>query len=188
MPELALAPPSERSPIRAVAISVLVLAAAAAAVFFLNPRKTAELKVTRIELFAPHTTFAATGGIHVLGTGAQQEDDLYVVATVRLENKLRLPLFPSGWTATMTTPQGTETEATSIAPEDYGRLTQSFPQLAPMLSHPMATDAKAAPGQALEGTVLLLFPNTTEADWKQKKSAALTLALAHQNPQTVALP
>jgi len=190
MPDSVLTPPSEYSPLRAVLISALVLAVVGVAVFFLNPRKTAELKVTHEDLFAPHIKYAAmTGdGAHVVGAAEQGEDDLYVVATVRLENKLRLPIFPNSWAATMITPEDTVAEATPVSPQEYPRLLQSFPQLAPMLTHPIASDAKAAPGKTIEGTVLLLFPNVTADLWKKKKSAALTLTLAHQDPQTAVLP
>jgi hypothetical protein len=189
MTDLETAPPRDNGPLTAVLLAFGILIAITVAVVFLNPRKTAELTVQNVQTFAPHTEFKATpGAVHILGQPQASEDDLYVVASVHLQDKLRLPIFVSSVDATITTSDGTTYEATTILPGDWPRLTTSFPALATMLTQPLVDGAEASPGGAVDGTVLLLFPDLKADDWTKKKSASLKLGLAHQDPITVALP
>ena len=189
MADLNLGPAQERSPLKAILIALAILIVAAAAVFYLNPRKTAELSVPKVQLYAARTTFnAESGGVHVIGQGAHTEDDLYVVATVRVEDKLRLPIFISTVASTYTTPANETLDTTAPSAADLARIEESFPALTPMMAHALDSQTEIAPGSAVEGTVLLHFPGLTEQDWKARKSATLTVNLAHQQPQTITIP
>ena len=189
MSDLNLGPAEERSPLKAILIALAILIVAAVAVFYLNPRKTAELSVPKVQLYAAHTTFnAERGGVHVIGQGAHTEDDLYVVATVRIEDKLRLPIFISTVTSTYTTPGNETLDTTAPNAADLARIEESFPALTPMMPHPLDGQTQVDPGSAVEGTVLLHFPGLTGKDWKERKSATLTVNLAHQAPQTIVIP
>lgn len=192
MSDLQLAPARERTPLVAIAIALLVLAATAAAVFFLNPRRTAELSVTNVKTFAPHTTFkdlpTDAKGMHVLDQTPESEDNLYVIATVRLVDKLRLPLYLNGWSATLTAADGSAMEATSVPAHDLERLTDIFPALVPMVKAPLHDGDQVLPGNAREGTVVLLFPGVAQEAWTSRKLAKLTLNLRNQAPQVVVLP
>jgi hypothetical protein len=168
-----------------------------AAVVLLNPRKTAEISVQKIDLFTPHTEFTAMPSAshisHIIGAPADSEDDVYVVATLRITDKLRLPIFLASTSATMTTASGATVEATVISPLDLPRLEETFPQILPLVSPPAAPPIRfedaVAPGATRVGTVVLLFPQTSEKAWQAKKSATLTLQLAHDAaPITIALP
>lgn len=192
-------PPAEDSTSpRAVLLAFGVLALIAAAVFYFNPHKVASVTVPAVRVFAPHTEFGALqtkekprAGMHVYGQsglGAGAEDDLYVAVTVRVDNKLRLPIFVTSTSATLTTANNEEVPAAYVAPHDIPRIEETFPALAPMLPHPIADGEEAAPKSSMEGQVLLLFPNLNEQAWRTKKSATLTLGLAHQDPLTVTLP
>ena len=69
MADLSLAPAEERSYLKPILISVAVLAVVAAALFLLNPRGIADVTVTHVDLFAPHTEYkslAPKAGMHVL--------------------------------------------------------------------------------------------------------------------------
>jgi hypothetical protein len=189
MTDLSLAPAPERSPLRAVVLSVVVLSVVAAAVFLLNPRKTAELAITKMAFFAPHTeTKDIPGQMHVIGEAPSAEDDLYVVTTVRMTDKIRLPLFISGTTATMTLADGSSLDARVISQRSLQQLELTFPALEPMAGKLFNTDDPIAPSEAREGNVILLFPGINQAAWHTKKSAVITFDLAHQSPQTIALP
>src|ERR1700739_2920534 len=114
-----MASSSDRGPLTAVLIAFAILAIITAAVFFLNPRKIAELSVSKVDLFAPHTQFdASQGSMKVLGETAQSEDDLYVVAHVNITDKLRLPLFLFGWSATVTLADGSPQNATGLTRQE----------------------------------------------------------------------
>ena len=118
-------------------IAAIVMTVIGAAVYLLNPRKTAEITAQKIDIFAPHTVFNETpGGGNVIGTAAESEDDLYIVATLRIEDKLRLPIFLTGTSATLTNADGTTVEATVISPQDLPRLEETFPQITPLVSAP----------------------------------------------------
>jgi hypothetical protein len=189
MADLSLAPAPERGTLRAVLISIVVLSVVAAAVFLLNPRKTSELAITKMAFFAPHTeTKEIPGQMHVIGQAASAEDDLYVVATVRMTDKIRLPLFISATTATMVLADGSSLDARVISLRSLQRLEVTFPELTPMAGTLLDTDDPIPPSESREGNVVLLFPGINEATWHTKKSASMTFDLAHQSPQTTALP
>lgn len=195
MSDLQIAPPRERSVLPALLIAALVLAIVAAAVFWFNPRKTADLKVTAVETFAPHTELDALKGAHthgmrVLGGDlATPEDDLYVLATVRLTDRLRLPLFITNVTAHVTFADGSEADTSMLSAGDLPRLESVFPALTPRIKDPIsALDQELDPKQTLTGMVVLPFPGKTAKDWAAKKSATLTLELRNQDDQTTKLP
>jgi hypothetical protein len=178
-----------RGPLAAALIAVFAVIIIFVAMFLFNPRKTAVLSVTKVDLFAPHTEFKdLQGAIHVLGEAAASEDDLYVVAHVKLTDKLRLPIFLSDWTATVTLADGRTLDATTVPATQLPRLEETFPALTPLVSQPLHYGDEVAPGATTEGSVVLLFPNTTQAAWQSKHSAVLTIELRDQNPQTAPLP
>lgn len=181
---------SDRGPLFAVVIAFVILAVIGVAVFLLNPHKTAEFAVTHVDLFAPHTEFQAMRGqTNVIGEQAQTEDDLYVISRIRVEDKLRLPLFISAWTATVTLANGNSVDATLVPARELPRLGETFPKLPSLISQPVLQfNDEVAPGSTYEGTVVLLFPNVKESDWQTKKSAELTLQLRNQNALTTNLP
>jgi len=129
-PDLKLAPPPDSHRlIPMLVIAGIVMTVVGAAVYMLNPRKTAEITVQKTELFAPHTEFKQTpSSSQIIGAAAVSEDDVYVVATLSIQDKLRLPIFLTNTSATMTTDDGTPLEATVISPLDVPRLEQTFPQ------------------------------------------------------------
>jgi hypothetical protein len=193
--ELHLAPPPDRSnPVAKFLIAGLAMIVAGVVVFMLHPRKAAEISVQKVDLYAPHTEFkAAPGDNKVIGAPASSEDDLYVVATLRITDKLRLPIFLNSTSATMTTAEGETIEAKIISPQDLPRLEQTLPEVLPLVNppaaQPISLDDAVAPGTTRVGSVVLLFPQISAKAWQTKKSATLTLNLARDTaPQTVALP
>jgi hypothetical protein len=189
MSDLNLGAPPQATPIKGFLLALAVLSAVGFAVFYFNPHKTAELSIDRVQFYNGHATFSAsTGGVHVLGTASHTEDALYIIPNLRLTDKLRLPLFISSITATYTAPDGTAADTEAFSLTDIQRLEQSFPDLTPLVSHAISDQTQLAPGATVTGPVLLQFPNLTQADWSARKSATLTINLAHQDPQTITIP
>lgn len=193
--DLQIAPPDDRNnPVPKFLIAAAVMVVVGVGVFMLNPRKTAEISVQKVALFAPHTEMNSMPGVNqIIGAPASVEDDLYVVATVQIKDKLRLPIFIDSYSATLTTAEGASVEATVIAGSLLPRLGETFPQILPLVSPPVAKpinfDDAVAPGATLVGTVVLLFPQASAKVWQTKKSAILTVGLAHDAaPLTIALP
>ncbi len=194
MAPLQLAPARQTSSAPAIIISLLVLSAIAAAVFYFNPHKVADLHVTTTDTYAPHTTFnsldnPSTGGMHVLSAPTTTtEDNLYVIAHVTMTDKLRLPLFVDGATARVTMADGTRLESNLLSGTDLKRLEVIFPDITQHATNPIFDGDEIAPGQTRTGTIVLPFPTQTAEAWHSKKSATLTIVLRNQDPQTTDLP
>jgi hypothetical protein len=180
-----------RSPLPSILIAAGVLVAVAAAVFYLNPRKTADISVTRVQLYSAHTATTAMKsdiGRHIMGAASQPQDDLYVLLTVKVTDKLRLPLFIKDETAVLTASDHTVTEVSALQKQELANAYLTFPALKAMASTPLARDTQIAPGQTVEGMVVLHFPYAVEENWRKRESATLTLDLFHQSPQTITIP
>jgi hypothetical protein len=193
-PDLQIAPPPDDNPIiPKLVIAGIVMILIGVAVYMLNPRKTAVITVQKTELFAPHTEFKQMPGSgQTIGAQAESEDNVYVVATVSITDKLRLPIFLDSVSATMTTDTGS-TQATNVAPLDLPRLEQIFPQITPLVSSPAVPPLQfqdaVSPGATRVGIVVFLFPQISAKAWAAKKSATLTVNFAHDAaPINVALP
>ena len=195
MADLQLAPFRERSVVPALVIALVALSGIAAAVFWFNPHKVADLQVTAVQTFAPHTELKALterakpGGMRVLdGASSTSEDDLYLVATVSFTDRLRLPVYLSGVTAKATLSDGTQAQARFLSASDLQRIKAIFPALAPLVSNPIQDDEEIDPSKTRVGSVVLLFPGQSAESWKRKREATLTVALRNQEPQTSRLP
>lgn len=187
-------PPDHNNPVPKFLLAAAVMTVVGIAIFMLNPRKTAEISVQKVDIFAPHTVMNATAGVNkIIGEAASSEDDLYVVATIKVTDKLRLPISIDSYSATLTMAGGGTVDATVIAGNYLPRVGDTFPQFLPLVQPPAARpikfDDSIGPGETLVGTVVLLFPNASEKDWHAKKSAILHVSLAHNAaPLSIALP
>ena len=167
-----------------VALAAALFAAAAYLVLRCTPHRTADLAITHTATWQAHTVFKSDS--IVVGRD-QAQDDLYVLATLRIDDRLKLPLFLKDITATLTTADGGTLDASAVEKPELEPLYTTFPALRRLASAPLLRDAEVAPGQSAEGMVLLRVPVTQEI-WDHRKSAILTVALYHQPPQTVTLP
>ena len=194
MADLKIAPARESGNAPALILSLLILAAVAAAIFYFNPHKVSEVKVTNVDIYAPRTTFGALdgptpNGMHVLDAPTTStENDLYVIAHVSLTDKLRLPLFITGATAHVKLSDGSDLEANLLSASDLKRLAVIFPSLRQRASNPISDGDEIAPGETRIGTMVLPFPGQTEDAWHNKKAGTLTIQLRNQGPQTTTLP
>ncbi len=192
MADLTFSQPARRNLLLPILLTLLIVSAALYALLRFTPHRTADLNVTHVNLYAAHTVFKSEST--VIGQDAAQ-DDLYVVAHVRLTDQLRLPIFISDITATLTpadnNPTGNEPVTTSaVEHPDLPNLYVSFPavkRLADTAGSPLLRETEIAPGKTAEGFVILHFP-ATQAVWDQRKEATLTVTLYHQAAQTVVIP
>lgn len=185
-----MATPSDRNPVLAVVLAFIIMVVVAVTVYLLIPHKVTNLSVSSVDVFAPHTEFSATegGGMHVLGEGAQTEDDLYVIAHINITNKLNQRVFISGWSATAMYRDGSTQDSTYVAKSELPRLEQIFPNIATLATNPIGDGDELDPGETHSGSVVLMFPNTTKDKWDSKGSAVLTIDLHQHVSQTVKLP
>lgn len=190
MADLTFAQPSRRSLAAPCLAAVLLLAAAGLVFNWLNPYRTVAATITRAAAVPVDVTFARqtfTNGTHVVGQEASKEHDFYVVATVRVDNKLRIPIFLKDLSATFIPSSGGELHASAIEKQDRAQVLSAFPSLKPVAGDPLESETTIAPGHAAEGTVLLQLP-ISESDWTQRNAAALTLDFYHQPSITLTIP
>lgn len=186
--ELQLAPPTDRnSLLPKVATASLVMILVGIAVFFFNPRRSPVLAAERVNVFSPRTHFEATATQNkIIGEAASVEDDLYAVATLKVTDKLQIPITIDSTSATLTTADGSVVQATVVSPQDLPRLEAMFPQIASLVASApgqhLLPGTSIAPGATQSGSVLLLFPQASAKDWQSRKSADVTVNLAHDLP------
>jgi hypothetical protein len=185
MNEASFSQPERRSYLIPVLIALFVVCGVIAYVLEKIPRRTADLAITHIAVLPTHTVLKSDS--KVVGHKDEADDDLYVVANVRVDDRLHVPLLIKDITATLIAPDDTVRTTSAVDKSDLANLYAAFPALKPMASEPLLRESVIRTGDHAEGMVLLHFP-IPEADWKQRKIATLTLDFYHQNSLTVEIP
>ncbi len=190
MAELNFAQPERRNLAKPVLIAAVVLIAAFGLLYAVTPHKTAEIAVTRTVVYPVHLVYKAEkmqSGMRVVGRPDAAEDDLYVLATVRIEDKLGVPLFLKDLRATLTNPDGTVFETSAVEQPDLKAVYAAFPGVGDLATRPLLRESSVAPKQIVDGMVLLQFP-VPQSVWNQRKSATVTIDFYHQPSMTVEIP
>lgn len=177
--------PERRSFLVPAAIAIAVVVIAVAVFYIVTPHRTADITVTHVAILPTHTVFKSDS--KVVGQQAPFEDDFYVLATVRVDNRFGDPLTLDDITGTITAPDGSETTTSAIQKRDLPNLYSVFPAIVPLTSAPLVRESIIQPKSHAEGMVVLNFP-IAQAVWNQRKSAAVTLIFYNQDPITIPLP
>ena len=188
MSELSFAQPERRNFLVPAIVAIAVLAVIAIVVGHFHvsiPPLAADLTVTHVAILPTHTVFKSDS--IVVGHQDPFEDDLYVLATVRAVDHLKVPLVLHDITVTLTAPDGTETTVPAAAQKDLPDLYITFPALKPLASAPLLRGSTIQPAGQAEGMVLFSFPIAQDV-WNQRKSAFITLDFYNQDPLNVFLP
>jgi hypothetical protein len=184
VPELQLHQPVHRNLLAPVLIAFVVLGIAIALVIRYTPHRVADVEITHTAVYPAHIVFKSDS----LVVGADKtEDDLWVVANVRIADRLNLPLFLKDFTATLTTIDGEQINTSAAEKQDLESIYTAFPALRPLVSEPLARETLIRSGNSAEGMVLLHFPVTLDT-WNRRKSAVLHIDLYHQGPLSVTIP
>jgi hypothetical protein len=184
------AQPARRNLALPLILAVAVLASAGAMLAYFFPSKAPQVALTHSTVYVGRTVFEKQtfqNGSHVVGQGPSEEQDLYVVATVHIDNPLKTTLYLDDLNATLTGADGSQMQTSAIGKQDLSSVYNAFPALKPMVVTPLVREAGIAPGQSTEGTVLLQFP-VTKSIWDSRQSATLSVGFYHVAPITVALP
>ena len=178
---------SERRNVLIPILAAVVIVGGIFAWVYLRPHRIADLAVTHVAVVPEHTVFESLS--KVVGHENEVQDDLYVVATVSIDNRLKVPLTIDDMTGSLAGPDdGVEPIAGSaVQKADLDGLYVTFPALKPLAGPPLARETDIQPGGHAEGMVLLHFP-AAQADWDKRKSATLTVDFYKQEPFTVAIP
>jgi len=179
--DLKFAQPARRNLLVPVLLAFLILGIVLALLLRFTPHRTADLAITRTTVYPTHTVFKSDS---IIVANQHAEDALYVLTTLRIDDRLRLPLFLKDFTATLTTAEGEEITTSAIEKLDLENVYASFPGLKPLASEPLLRDTMISPGQSAEGMILLHFPVTKEV-WDRRRTAVLNVDLYHQGEQEV---
>jgi hypothetical protein len=182
--DLTFAQPARRNLLAPVLIAFVLLGIVIALVLRYTPHKTADVAITATSVYPAHTVFKSDS---ILVGSDRAQDDLYVLATVRIDDRLNLPLFLKDFTATLITADGEEFHTSATEKQDIPALFTTFPAIEKLASPPLLRETLIAPGQFAEGMVLLHFP-VTQAVWNSRKSATLSVDLYHQGPLAILIP
>lgn len=189
MADVTFPQPERRNFVLPIVIALVVLGLAGYLLLHFTPHTTADLVVTKVDLVPTHVIFKSE--TNVVGSD-QSIDTLYILVTVRVTDRLRLPLFLKDVTASVT-PAGGPPPITSSAVErgDLLNLYTSFPAVKKVASAqaapPLLRESRVNPGETVEGFVVLHFPITPEA-WQSRGDSVLTIDLYHQGSLSVSLP
>src|SRR5271156_6427181 len=179
--ELKFAQPARRNLLVPVLLAFLILGIILALVLRFTPHKTADLTIIRTIVYPTHTVFKSDS---IVVANQHAEDHLYVLTTLRIDDRLHLPLFLKDFTATLTTAEGEQITTSAIEKQDLDNVYTSLPELKPLASEPLLRDTMISPGQSAEGMILLHFPVTKDV-WDHRRSAVLNVDLYHQGEQQV---
>ena len=179
--DLKFAQPARRNLLAPVLLAFLILGIVLALLLRFTPHRTADLAITRTTIYPTHTVFKSDS---IIVANQHAEDALYVLTTLRIDDRLRLPLFLKDFTATLTTGEGEEITTSAVEKPDLENVYTSFPALKPLASEPLLRDTMITPGQSAEGMILLHFPVTKEV-WDHRRTAVLNIDLYHQGEQQV---
>ena len=164
-----------------VLLAFLILGIILALVLRFTPHKTAELAITRTVVFPTHTVFKSET---IVVSSQHTEDDLYILTTLHIDDRLHLPLFLKDFTATLTTADGEQITTSAIEKRDLDTVYTSFPDLKAVATEPLLRDSIVNPGESAEGMILLHFPVTKDV-WDRRRSAILNVDLYHQGQQEI---
>lgn len=185
MSELSFAQAERRNFAGPVLLALAVLAIAAAGIYLYLPHRLADVSVVKTAVVPTHTVIQT--GSKVVGHTVEAQDIVYVMPTLRIEDKLHVPIFISDITASLTTADGSVVTTSAIAKNDLENVYSAFPAVKQLASDPLVRESSVQPGSSAQGMVMLNFP-ITEDDWKNRKSATITVEFYHQGSLTVDIP
>ena len=185
MPDLSFSQAERRSYTVPALIALAILGIGIGIFFWRTPLRAVDVTVPRAAILPTHTVFPS--GTRVVGMPDPAEDAFYVVAAVRVHNRLRVPIFIKDITGTFTASDDSVLTASAAEKADLPNLYITFPKIQSLTSTPLYRETTIRPGADAEGMVIVDFPITQDL-WDKRKSASITLDLYHQGQFTADIP
>jgi hypothetical protein len=185
MPDLTFSQAERRSYAVPALIALGILAIGIAIFFWRTPLRAVDVTVPHAATLSTHTVFPT--GTRVVGMPDPAEDAFYVVATVHIHNRLRVPVYIKDITATLTAPDDSVLTSSAVEKTDLPNLYITFPKVKPLTSAPLYRETSIQPGADAEGMVIVDFPVSQDV-WNKRKSASITVDFYHQGQFTADIP
>lgn len=193
IPTPKLAQVSPRHPLLAVfkpgtIALVICVIAAAAFLYFARKGPDADVSIVHLTVYPVHTTSSANMGQPGTLGQAETHDELYVLAIVKVQSRLKdTPLFLKDMEGSVTSAEGDQRRELAASASNVPRFFLGYPAMKSEEAAPLLRESTIAPLQSEQGLVLLHFP-IDKATWDHRKSANITLSFYHQQPITVDIP
>lgn len=184
MTDLKFAQSAPRNLLAPVLVAFLLIGILIALVVRHTPSQIVNLTITHTAVYPAHTVFKSDS--IVVGSDKSQ-DDLYVLASLQVDDPLHVPVILKDFTATLTTAEDQQMTTSAAEEKDLPNIYTSFPALKPLSSEPLLRETLIAPGTSAEGMVLLHFPVTQDV-WNHRKSAVLNVHLYHDGEFPITIP
>jgi len=187
MPEFNQIETPSRRPAILIATAALILIAVAIYLYGRNRKPIAS--ITGVQTYVASSELKAIRGTsNVIGALSHIDNDLYVLANVKLTDNTSQPLIIKDETGVLTAPDHSILESSAIQASELPQIYNAFPALQKLATKALARETKISPGETIEGMVLLHFPGATEANWNPRESATVTITLYPDTPITLTIP
>jgi hypothetical protein len=127
-----------------------------------------------------HMIHRETSGFDAAGAAMPKDvfDQVLVLAHVKLQNRSKDPLFLHQVMVNVTLDDGIHTSYAAV-PNEYERVFQGYPELAPLHGTPLAIEQTLQPGQTVEGDILTAL-RLTKPEWDARKGLNFTFGFRYQ--------
>jgi hypothetical protein len=167
-------------------IIAAVLVSVAIAVYMIAGEKPVAVTGEVVQVWA-HPLHTETSGIDANGAPMAKEhfDQVLVFTRVKLHNQSQQPLFLHEVLSNAKLGEEIHSSYAAIV-DDYERLFQLYPELAPLHGSALPPRTTIEPGQTVEGTFVSAFRLTKE-QWDARKDLNFSFAFQYQ-PKLVLAP
>ena len=136
-----------------------------------------------------HFVHHESSGLDAAGNPMPKEvfNQALVFTHVRLYNQGKTPIFIRQLMTNVVLDDGIHT-SDAATPNDYERLFQAMPELAPLHGTAIPFEATIAPGATVEGDFVSSFNKLSEQQWNARKGLNYSVSMQYQPNLTVAGP
>jgi len=178
------AQPERRSFAVPILIALLVLAAALVTLY-----RTTKTSLTATYL---HTEVLQNKTIYKSDTivvgPPETSYTLFVVSTLRIDNKRKQPISLDDLVLTITDPHDAQLTAQALRPRELANAELSFPKLKSLVAAPiLVRDTPIPPNHSAEG-IAVFSVAVPQSVWDTRKSASIAVTPYHLGPITLAIP
>ncbi len=184
MPDPAFAQPERRSFLVPILGAIAAIAVAVAIAIHFFPATTIDLDHLHTDVVPTETVFkgGTVVGLH------ETNRVLFVVSTVRVSNRMRVPIFLDDFHLTLTDTSDAEMTVRGATKDNLPGMSTSFPALKPVLGSPLLRDTSIEPGKSAEGTVIFALDKINQDLWDKRKSAVIKVDIYHQPAVYATIP
>jgi hypothetical protein len=183
VPDLTFSQPERRSFLVPILLALAAVALAIGAAIHFFPATTVNVSHIHTDVLPTETVFK---GSTIVGLN-QTERIVFVAATIKVDNQLRVPIYLDDFHVTLTAQSGAEMTVSADTPKDLPDLEINYPGIKPLITTPLVRNTVIDQGKSAQGT--LLFALTIPKDvWDARKSAIIKVDLYHQPAIYLTIP